>query len=214
MQLLTAVATAALCAAPLLAALPALASEPEASAPGCTVVRTATDAEGVGTFVSECRWTVAFEFVERVFTEDDLLEDANSNLGDGVDLGDGRSINVHTPGFPIADRQSTLEGEREPLPGGGFRSRYWQSARQAPVEPGRVQVRIDEGTWEIRPGEGGGTALRYEMRYDAGGNLAPWVVRRFQAKGIATSLDEMRRAAEVLAARVTPAAGEPPQTSR
>ena len=214
MQLLTAVATAALCAAPLLAALPALASEPEASAPGCTVVRTATDAEGVGTFVSECRWTVAFEFVERVFTEDDLLEDANSNLGDGVDLGDGRSITVHTPGFPIADRQSTLESQREPLPGGGFRSRYWQSARQAQLEPGRVQVRIDEGTWEIRPVEGGGTALHYEMRYDAGGNLAPWVVRRFQAKGIASSLDEMRRAAEALAARATPTGGEAPQTSR
>jgi hypothetical protein len=207
---LTAIATAALCAA----ALPALASEPEATAPGCTVVRTATDAEGVGTFVSECRWAVAYEFVERAFSDDELLEEANSNLGEGIDLGDGRSINVHTPGFPIADRQSTLESQREPLPGGGFRSLYWQSARQAPLEPGRVQVRIDEGTWQIRPAEGGGTALRYEMRYDAGGNLAPWVVRRFQAKGIATSLDEMRRAAEALAARVTPEAGEAPQTSR
>ena len=210
MRLLT---TAALCVS-VLAAAPTRADEPEATAPGCTVNRIATDAAGVGSFTSECRWAVAFEFVERVFSHDKLLEDASSKLGQGVDLGDGRSINVHTPGFPIADRQSTLESQREVLPGGGFRSRYWQSARQAPLEPGRVQVAIDEGVWEVRPAGDGGTTVHYEMRYDPGGNLAPWIVRRFEAKGIAGSLDDMRRAAKALAARATPASAAEPHTSQ
>jgi hypothetical protein len=88
----------------------------------------------------------------------------------------------------------------EELPDGGLRSRYWRSARQEPLEPGRVQVRIDEGVWEILPDGSGGTLLRYEMRYDPGGSLEPWLVRRLQAPGIERSLVEIRDAAEALAA--------------
>jgi hypothetical protein len=179
---------------------------------GCTVERVSVDANGVGTFVSTCRWSVDFAAVERVFSDDELMAEANSNLGPGEDLGDGRSVNVYTPGFGLADRQVTLESEREALPAGGFRSRYWKSTRQAPLAAGRVEVAIDEGTWTIAPAPGGGTRIHYEMRHDPGGNLAPWLVRRFQAPGIERSLDELRTAAERLAARATPAVASAPLT--
>lgn len=193
----------------LLLAAPALAG-PEARTEGCTVERAATDARGIATYRSLCRWSVGHELVARALGDKQLMEASNANLGKGRTLPDGRSINVHTH-LGIADRQSTLEGEREALPGGGLRLRYWSSPRQAPLEPGRVQVLVDEGVWEILPDGAGGTQLRYEMRYDPGGNLRPWLVRRFQAAGIASSLDALRRAAESLAARATPdvAAGPP-----
>ena len=197
---------------PLALASAALANE--ASSPGCSVRRTAVDAEGVGTFTSECDWAVPFEFVARAFSDDELMQEANSNLGEGRDLGDGRRISTYSH-FGVADRQVTLEGAREDLPGGGFRSRYWMSPRQAPLARGRVQVRVDEGTWEIAPAPGGGTRVRFEMRHDAGGNLSPWLVRTFQAPGIARSLDELRAAAEKLAARgATPAVASAPPTER
>jgi hypothetical protein len=182
---------------------------------GCVVRRTAVDASGVGTFVSECSWDVAFEFVARAFSDDELMRGANSNLGEGEDLGDGRRISTYSH-FGVADRQVTLESAREELPTGGFRSRYWMSPRQAPLVPGRVQVRVDEGAWEIEPAPGGGTRVRFEMRHDAGGNLSPWLVRKFQAPGIARSLAELRSAAEKLAARssATPAVASAPPTQR
>jgi hypothetical protein len=40
----------------------------------------------------------------------------------------------------------------------------------------------------------GGTQLYYTSRYDAGGTLKPFLVRRFQKEGIATSLEELRAA--------------------
>jgi hypothetical protein len=186
----------------------------EARAAGCVVRRTAVDASGVGTFVSECDWAVAFEFVARAFSDDELMREANSNLGEGEDLGDGRRISTYSH-FGVADRQVTLESAREELPTGGFRSRYWMSPRQAPLAPGRVQVRVDEGMWEIAPAPGRGTRVRFEMRHDAGGNLSPWLVRKFQAPGIARSLHELRGAAEMLAARgATPAVASTPPTER
>lgn len=195
----------------LFAALPALA-EVEATSEGCTVERGGEDARGVGIYVSRCRWPIPVAFVERAFSDEDLMQESNENLGEGHDLGDGRSVNVHTH-FGVADRQSTLEGAREPLPGGGARHRYWASPRQAPLVPGRVQVLVDEGVWEIAPDGTGATRLLYEMRYDPGGNLRPWLIKRFQAAGIARSLDALRRTAEALAARATPIAASRPPTA-
>lgn len=195
----------------LLCAAPALA-EPAATSPGCTVERTGEDARGIGTYVSECRWAIRAEHVARALGDRDLMEASNENLGDVVDLGDGRTVNVHTH-FGVADRQSTIEGASERLPGGGLRQRYWSSSRQAPLEPGRVQVLVDEGVWEIVPDGAGGTHLRFEMRYDPGGNLKPWLIRRFQAAGIASSLDALRRSAEKLAERATPGVASAPPTA-
>lgn len=186
----------------LVLAAPALA-DVGATSEGCSVERTGEDARGVGVYVSRCHWPLPFEIVERAFSDDDLMEASNENLAEARDLGDGRSVNVHTH-FGVADRQSTLEGVREPLPGGGVRHRYWASPRQAPLEPGRVQVLVDEGVWDITPDGAGGTRVLFEMRYDPGGNLKPWLIRRFQAAGIASSLESLRRSAAALAERATP----------
>jgi hypothetical protein len=185
----------------------------EAESEGCSVERAAEDAQGVGSYVSRCHWRLPPDVVQRAFGDKRLMEATNENLGEGRDLGDGRFINVHTH-FGMADRQSTLESAREPLPGGGMRHRYWAAARQAPLEPGRVQVLVDEGVWEIAPDGAGGTRLVYWMRYDPGGNLKPWVIRRFQAAGIAHSLDALRRSAEMLAARATPVVASGPPTGQ
>lgn len=184
----------------------------EATSEGCTVARTSEDARGVGTYLSECHWPLAVELVVRAFSDRRLMEASNPNLGEMRDLGDGRSMSVHTH-FGVADRQSTVEGMSEPLPGGGLLQRYRSAARQAPLAPGRVQVLVDEGVWEIAPDGAGGTKLRFEMRYDPGGNLRPWLIRRFQAAGIADSLEALRRSAESLAVRATPTVAAGPPTA-
>ncbi len=68
--------------------------------------------------------------------------------------------------------------------------------RGCPRSPLSLQIPLDEGWWEIRPDGVGGTRLRYAVRYDAGGNLKPWIVRRFQKAGINRSMEEIRLAAE------------------
>ncbi len=191
----------------------AAAAEEGRSSGGCVVRRTTVDAEGIGTFHSECRWPIAHELVQRVFQNRELLASENSSLAESRELPDGRVVNVHSVGFPIADRQVTLESVSETLPDGGLRDRYWKSERQEPLAKGRVQVRIDEGVWEIRPDGAGGTLLTYEMRYDPGGNLEPWLVRRFQTAGIERSLAELRVGAERLAAKATPGTGAGAPTS-
>ena len=170
----------------------AAAAEPAS----CRVWIERVDAEGVASLRAECRWDVAAEHVGAIVRDPARLGAALSTLRECRALPDGRVLQVHGVGWPIQDRQVTLDWRTAALDGGGWRFEFARAARQEPLATGRVQIEVDEGWWEIRPGAQGGTRLAYAVRYDAGGSLEPWLVRRFQSEGVARSLDELRRAAE------------------
>jgi hypothetical protein len=189
---------AALLAVALALPLRTRAEEADAdlSRAGCTVRTAAVDDQGISLVQAACTWQdVAPQAVLAVLRDPARLARALSTLAECRRLPDGRLVQVHRVGWPIDDRQITLDWSESALPGGGTRFDYHGSAAQEALVDGRVQIRIDEGSWEIRPGASGGTRLRYTSRYDAGGNLKPWVVRAFQTSGIATSLAELRAAA-------------------
>lgn len=188
-------------ALPRLAAIPALAwlalsggvraAEDEACAPRLASV----DDAGVGTFVAECRWRIAPRHVAAIVGDSQRVAAATTSLAESTRLADGRIVNVHSPGWPVADRQSTLAIEKTALPDGGLLLRYALTPSQAPLGKGRVQARRDEGRWEIRDDGSGGTLLRYEQSYDPGGSLPLSVVRRTVGGSIEESLAEILAAA-------------------
>ncbi len=161
---------------------------------GCRVHTARVDAGGVATVSADCHWELALEAVVATIRHPERLGDALSSLRECTKLSDGRVLQVHKIGWPLGDRQVTLDWRETGLPDGGMRLDYRRAARQEPLAEGRVAIVEDEGLWVIRPDGSGGTKLSYTSRYDAGGSLKPWLVRRFQKDGIAASLEELRAA--------------------
>ena len=162
---------------------------------GCRVRTAEVDERGVATVEARCAWDVAPASVLAILRDPARLGAALDALGECRSLADGRVLQVHTVGWPIDDRQVTLDWREEPLDSGGARFVYGRSARQEPLVEGRVAIAVDEGSWEVSESAAGGTTLVYTSRYDAGGALESFLVRRFQREGIATSLAELRAAA-------------------
>jgi hypothetical protein len=183
-------------AAALLVGAGAATAEPDELVGGGCRVRTVALAEsGVAEVEARCAWDVPADAVLAILRDPERLGAALDALAESRRLADGRILQVHTVGWPLADRQVTLDWREEPLDAGGARFVYGRSARQEPLGAGRVEIAVDEGLWEVSEQAGGGTALVYTSRYDAGGALEPFLVRRFQREGIARSLAELRAAA-------------------
>jgi carbon monoxide dehydrogenase subunit G len=192
-----------------LAALPGLAGAEAGAAgarAGCSVRTASVDTRGVATVVAECAWPLAPREVLATLRDPAKLASALSALRDARRLSDGRVVQVHRPGWPFEDRQVTLDWREAPLDDGGMRISYRRAAQQEPLARGAAAIREDDGQWTVRPDGAGGARVSYRSRYDAGGNLKPWLVRRFQRLGIARSLAEIRAAAEASAQRVALAA--------
>jgi hypothetical protein len=167
-----------------------------AKSPGCKISVARTDGAGITTYAAECRWPVAPRFVSAILGDPVRIAAVSSSLTESTRLADGRVVNVHSPGWPIGDRQSTLQIERTPLAGDGLQLVYALASAQAPLSRGRVQSRRDDGRWEIRGDERGGTLLRHETTYDAGGSLPVGLVQRTVRSTLEKSLAEIRAAAE------------------
>ncbi len=183
-------------AAALIVGAGAATAEPDELVGGGCRVRTVALAEsGVAEVEARCAWDVPADSVLAILRDPERLGAALHALAECRRLADGRILQVHTVGWPLADRQVTLDWREEPLDAGGTRFVYGRSARQEPLAAGRVEIAIDEGLWEVSEQARGGTALVYTSRYDAGGALEPFLVRRFQREGIARSLAELRAAA-------------------
>jgi carbon monoxide dehydrogenase subunit G len=161
---------------------------------GCRVRTAAIDARGVATVAADCHWAVSTEAVVATLRDPEKLGDALSSLRLFERLPDGRVLQVHEVGWPLDDRQVTLDWRETPLAGGGLRIEVAPSERQEPLGEGRAAIVESRSRWEIRPDGRGGTELSYRSRYDAGGTLKPWLVRRFQKLGVASSLAELRSA--------------------
>ena len=187
-------ALASLISMTLAAAAPALAADDA----GCAIARVRV-AAGVATYAADCRWPVAARFVAAIVGDPQQIAAASTMLAESTRLADGRVLNVHSPGWPIGDRQSTLAIEKKPLADGGLLLSYRLALNQAPLGKGRVQARRDDGRWEIRGDESGGVRLLYETTYDAGGSLPVALVQRTVHASVAESLAELRAAAETLA---------------
>jgi carbon monoxide dehydrogenase subunit G len=182
----------------LAAASPALAEasdDADIERAGCRVRTSEIDAQGRARVEAHCEWSVAPDAVLALLRDPAAMEAALSTLAECRALGGGRVLQVHSMGWPLDDRQVVLDWRERALADGGVRFDYALSAQQEPLGEGRVQILADDGFWEIRGDGSGGTRLAYSSRYDAGGNLKPFVVRRFQKDGIASSLEELLAAA-------------------
>jgi carbon monoxide dehydrogenase subunit G len=162
---------------------------------GCRVRTAEIDARGIATVAAECEWPLPADAVLGTLRKPEKLGEALSSLSECRRLADGRVLQVHSVGWPLEDRQVTLDWNETALADGGVRIDVRRATRQEPLARGRVAIASSEGRWEIHPAQNGGTRLTYRSRYDAGGNLKPWLVRRFQKNGIAASLEELRSAA-------------------
>ena len=175
---------------------------------GCRVRATAVDERGVASVHAHCEWDEAPAAVLAILRDPARLAAALDSLAECQALPGGR-FEVHSLGWPLADRQVTLDWREQALPKGGARFSFGAAASQAPLEAGRVQIAIDEGYWEVGPRAGGGTRLDYHSRYQPGGNLSPEVVRHFQRAGVARALTDLRAAAEASTA-ISPDVAAPP----
>jgi hypothetical protein len=178
-----------------------LAASPAAAADdaGCTIGLERANPDGVDSYAAECHWPVAPELVASIVGDPSTFAEVSSSLAASTRLGDGRILNVISPGWPLDDRQSTLRIEKEPLPHGGLRLVYSLAPVQEPLGRGRVQTQRDDGRWEIRADGRGGSHVRYETTYDAGGNLPRAVVQGAIPRHMAKSMRELRSAAEARA---------------
>jgi hypothetical protein len=154
------------------------------------------DPRGVAEVSAECRWPMVPQVVADILRNQGGIGEVMSSLSESRVLPDGRVLQVHTTGALAAERQVTVRFHSHPLEDGGLRLDFQLARDQLPVAKGLVQVAVHEGWWEVRSDGSGGTWLRYSVRYDAGGMLKPWIVRRFQKAGVARSLQDLRRAAE------------------
>jgi len=163
---------------------------------GCVMQVADADAHGIAEVSADCRWPVAPERVVEIIRNNDDIDEVLSSVSDSRVLADGRVVQVHAMGRLVADRQVTLRFHSREFDDGGVRIDFESAREQHRLGEGRVQIALDEGSWEIRPDGLGGTRLRYAVRYDAGGSLKPWIVRGFQKAGINRSMQEIRLAAE------------------
>lgn len=181
---------------------------------GCLVRTDDVDEGGVAEVSADCRWPIPPEYVVGIVRDQDAIDEVLSSLSESTLLPDGRVFQVHSMGWVAADRQVTLRFRTHRLADDGLRSDFERAAEQQPLAPGRVQITLDRGWWEIHPDGRGGTHLRYAVCYDAGGNLKPWLVHRFQKAGVALSMEELRLAAERAAqqpAAVSAVSSAPPR---
>lgn len=99
----------------------------------------------------------------------------------------------------IEEREVYVLYESHPVEG-GMRYTWRKADDQSAVAPGRVEVAIHDGYWEVVTLPGG-SRVEYLARYHPGGRIPFFLVRWFQAAGVHGVLEDLRRAAEGDAAR-------------
>lgn len=164
---------------------------------GCVVHMGAKDANGIAEVTADCWWDILPERVIEIVRNQDDIDEVLSSVSESTVLPDGRVVQVHTMGWAVADRQVTLLFREYALLDGGYHIDFSRARDQQRLREGTVQIALDRGSWEIHPYGEDATHLRYKVRYDAGGNLQPWMVRKLQRARIAQALEELRRAAEL-----------------
>lgn len=177
--------------------VPALASADERKVviekDGCVITVGDRDARGTDKLIATCTWDVPLAGAVAVVKEADRHDDYLSSVLESTRLPDGRVLQVHDAS-PLSERQVTLSFHDEAFADGGVRVWWTRSLTQEPLKDGRVEVPLNDGSWEVHP-DGGGTKAIYTLRYDAGGSVPDWLVRNFQKSGSLKLVGEMREAA-------------------
>ncbi len=165
----------------------------------CEITVGDRDAEGNNLVLSYCSWKEPLKSIKAVFANFQEHDTYMDSVVESTQLPDGRVLQVHQADG-ISDRQITLDFSEENFEDGGYKVSWTRSAKQEPLLDGRVEALIDDGSWMVRPGEGGLNKVVYSLRYDPGGRVPGFIVRAFQKSGIAKMLVEMQE----VAAKVKP----------
>jgi len=156
----------------------------------CKITSGDRDAEGNDLMLCYCDWKAPFASIKAIFKNSGEHDTYMTSVVESTVLADGRVLQVHQADG-ISDRQITLDFSEETFEDGGYRVSWTRSAKQEPLVSGRVDAPIDDGYWEVRPGEGGVNKVVYGLRYDPGGRVPGFIVRAFQKNGLAVLLNEM-----------------------
>jgi hypothetical protein len=168
-----------------------------ASRVDCDITVGDRDSFGNNLVIAYCEWKVPLEKLKAAFADAAAHDDYLSSVVESTELADGRFLQVHQSDG-ISDRQITLSFTHEELDDGGYRVSWTRADKQEPLVKGRVDPPIDDGYWQVRPGENGINKVEYSLRYDPGGRVPTWIVRAFQKGGTGDILEEMLLAASGL----------------
>ena len=156
----------------------------------CELTAGDRDKEGNNLMLCYCDWKAPLATIKEIFKDSGEHDTYMSSVVESTVLADGRVFQVHRADG-IADRQITLDFSEEDFEDGGYRVSWTRSAKQEPLAEGRIDAPLDDGYWEVRPGEGGVNKVVYSLRYDPGGRVPTFIVRAFQKNGLAVLLNEM-----------------------
>jgi len=174
--------------------LPVLASAGErkvvATKGDCEISVGDRDSRALDLIIADCTWSAPPARVIAV-VKDATTHTFLSSVEVSTKLADGRVLQVHKADG-IADRQVALTFKNTDLQDGGFRTEWTKATTQESLGEDRVEVEVNDGAWEVHAGENGGSKVRYELRYHAGGKVPNWLVRSFQKGGVGTLVTEMR----------------------
>jgi hypothetical protein len=141
-----------------------------------------------------CEWKAPITSIKAIFKDSGEHDTYMTSVVESTVLADGRVLQVHQADG-ISDRQITLDFSEEEFEDGGYRVSWTRSPKQEPLASGRIDVPLDDGYWEVRPGQSGVNKVIYSLRYDPGGRVPAFIVRAFQKNGLAVLLNEMEQVA-------------------
>ena len=165
-----------------------------AKAADCEITAGDRDERGNNLMLCYCDWEVPLESLKAAFQNVEEHDTYMTSVVESTVLPDGRVLQVHRADG-ISDRQITLDFSEENFDDGGYKVSWTRSSKQEPLLDGRIDPPMDDGSWMVRPGEGGVNKVVYSLRYEPGGRVPGFIVRAFQKNGIAEVLVEMHEVA-------------------
>jgi hypothetical protein len=165
-----------------------------AKAAECEITAGDRDERGNNLMLCYCDWEVPLENLKAAFKNVEEHDTYMTSVVESTVLPDGRVLQVHQADG-ISDRQITLDFSEENFDDGGYKVSWTRSSKQEPLLDSRIDPPMDDGSWMVRPGEGGVNKVVYSLRYEPGGRVPGFIVRAFQKNGIAEVLVEMHEVA-------------------
>ena len=161
-----------------------------AKAADCEITAGDRDERGNNLMLCYCDWKAPLESIKAAFKNVEEHDTYMTSVVESTVLADGRVLQVHQADG-ISDRQITLDFSEESFAEGGIKVSWTRSKQQEPLQKGRIDPPMDDGSWTVHPGELGVNKVIYSLRYEPGGRVPGFIVRAFQKDGIAEVLVEM-----------------------
>jgi hypothetical protein len=160
-------------------------------------VRVGDAEDGVMPIRAICQWAVPIEAVRAQLDDVERQEHVFSNVDESELIstyGDHLVVRQVHVARGIRDREVIIDWVREPAPS-GVRYRWRKASDQSTITPGRVEVAVHSGSWEVSE-TNKGTRVQYTALYHPGGSVPRLLVRWFQGSGVRGVLEDLHEASK------------------